>query len=82
MASDRTALLKAFQTSRKKRKPPPGYRHALNEVRAGAGYQPVPVVLHDGAVSPAGTGPFKRPRRGRTRPTPGSRSRRGRPTLN
>jgi hypothetical protein len=55
----------------KRRKPPqsPGLRHYLSERHS------VPAadqVLHDGSVSPAGTGPFRRPRRGRTPPTPGS----------
>jgi hypothetical protein len=68
--------------ARRRKPPPPGYRHAQNEMRSGAGYQRPQQVLHDGAVSPAGTGPFRRPRRGRTNPTPGSVLRRRNPTPN
>lgn len=75
------ALGRKLAAATSRRKPPPGYQHALNEIRSGAGYQWPQKVLHDGAMNPAGTGPFRRPRRGRTRPTPGARSRRGGPTV-
>jgi hypothetical protein len=56
--------------ARRRRPPqPPGLRHYLSERHSVPAAQQ---VLHDGSVSPAGTGPFRRPRRGRTRPTPGS----------
>ena len=71
-----------------KRRLPPGYQHFLNESRSGA-YQASspPYFYHDGAVSPAGTGPFKRSKRSRglptnTRPTPGSAYRRNNPQYN
>jgi hypothetical protein len=76
------ALGRKLLAATSRRKPPPGYRHAQNEMRSGSGYQRPQQVLHDGSVNPKGTGPFRRPSRGPTRRTPGARSRRGRPTVN
>jgi hypothetical protein len=76
------ALGRKLLAATSRRKPPPGYRHAQNEMRSGSGYQPPQKVLHDGSMNPKGTGPFRRPRRGRTNPTPGSVLRRRNPTVN
>jgi hypothetical protein len=70
------ALMSAYQQSRTMRPKvvsgtlPPGIRHFLSERHSVPAAQH---VLHDGSVNPAGTGPFRRPRRGPTRRTPGSR---------
>jgi hypothetical protein len=71
----------------KRRKPPPGYQHFFNEMRGGSGRQAPQQVLHDGAVSPAGTGPFRKSKDSqrlptRTNPTPGSVRRRRNPQYN
>jgi hypothetical protein len=72
----------AMAYARRRRKPPqppPGVRHYLSDRHSGPAPQQ---VFHDGSVNPAGTGPFRRPRRGRTNPTPGSVLRRRNPQWN
>jgi hypothetical protein len=69
----------------KRRKP--GYDHFFNEMRSGSGRQAPQNVLHDGAVSPAGRGPFKQSKGSQglpthTKPTPGSVRRRRNPQYN
>jgi hypothetical protein len=63
----------------KRRKPPGGFQHWLNDRHAFPAPQQ---VNHDGIFTPAGTGPFRTSNPRTTRPTPGSQYRRKRPQLN